>query len=106
MMGGGTSILLKTGRSAPESAKQPEIRLAIFLKVLHTARSRGENPLGNGGRHMLRLCGRELPLDMANCPGFYGFVIRTTNLAEKLAQYPARECREKFIKVFVTDYIL
>jgi hypothetical protein len=34
MMGGGTFILLKAGRSRPESAKQTEIRLAILLKML------------------------------------------------------------------------
>jgi hypothetical protein len=56
MMGGGTFILLKTGRAGPESAKQAEIRLAIFLKVLHTARFRGENPRPDGGKHMQWLC--------------------------------------------------
>jgi hypothetical protein len=38
MMAGGTFILLKVGRSWPESAKQAEIRLAILLKILHIAR--------------------------------------------------------------------
>jgi hypothetical protein len=37
MMGGGPFILLKAGRSWPESAKQAEIRLAILLKMLQTA---------------------------------------------------------------------
>jgi hypothetical protein len=34
MMGGEAFILLKTGRSGPESEKQTEIRLAILLKIL------------------------------------------------------------------------
>jgi hypothetical protein len=36
-----------------------------------------------------------LPLDMANSPGMAVFVIQITVLAEKLAQYVARECRKK-----------
>jgi hypothetical protein len=38
MMGGGTSILLNTGRRWLESAKQTEIRLAIFPKMLPIAK--------------------------------------------------------------------
>jgi hypothetical protein len=34
MMGGAAFILLKVGRSGPESAKQAEIRLAILPKIL------------------------------------------------------------------------
>jgi hypothetical protein len=33
-MGGGTFILLKTGRAGPKSTRQAEIRLAILLKIL------------------------------------------------------------------------
>jgi hypothetical protein len=39
MMGGGRLILLKTGRPRPESAKQAEIGLADFLKILRIAES-------------------------------------------------------------------
>jgi hypothetical protein len=37
MMGGGTSILLNAGRRRLENAKQTEIRLASFLKMLPIA---------------------------------------------------------------------
>jgi hypothetical protein len=69
MMGGEAFILLKAGRSGPESAKQAEIRLAIFPKLLHTGHIWGENPLRRWRKHMQWLCGREFPLDMANWPG-------------------------------------
>jgi hypothetical protein len=36
---------------------------------------------------------------MANLPGIVDYVIQITVLAEKLAQYPARKCREKIIQV-------
>jgi hypothetical protein len=39
MMGGAGFILLKAGCWGPESAKQAEIRLAIFLKILGIGRS-------------------------------------------------------------------
>jgi hypothetical protein len=35
MMGGGAFVLLKTGRFPPQSAKQDEIRLGVFLKILN-----------------------------------------------------------------------
>jgi hypothetical protein len=35
MMGGEAFILLKVGKTRPESAKQAEIRLASLLKILH-----------------------------------------------------------------------
>jgi hypothetical protein len=41
MMGGGTFILLKAGRSWPESAKQAQIRFASLLKILQIARFGG-----------------------------------------------------------------
>jgi len=44
MMGGGTFILLKTGRAGLESAKQAEIRLAILLKILQIARFEAATP--------------------------------------------------------------
>jgi hypothetical protein len=34
MMAGAAFVLLKVGRSGPESAKQAEIRLAILPKIL------------------------------------------------------------------------
>jgi hypothetical protein len=37
MMGGGPFILLNAARPWPESAKQPEIRLAILQKMLQIA---------------------------------------------------------------------
>jgi len=37
-MGGGAFILLKSGRTGPESAKQVEIRIADSLKILAIAR--------------------------------------------------------------------
>jgi hypothetical protein len=45
MMGGVAFILLKAGRTGPESAKQAELRLASLLKILHIARPEGEKPL-------------------------------------------------------------
>jgi hypothetical protein len=37
-MGEGASILLKTAHAGPKSAKQAEIRLASFPKILHKPR--------------------------------------------------------------------
>jgi hypothetical protein len=44
MMGGRAFILLKAGCIRPESAKQPEIRLANLLKILPIARSGEPKP--------------------------------------------------------------
>jgi hypothetical protein len=41
MMGGGAFILFKGGRPGPKSAKQPEIRFAVLLKILQIAHSGG-----------------------------------------------------------------
>jgi len=41
MMGGEAFILLKAGRSRPESEKQTEIRLAFLLKIVQIARPGG-----------------------------------------------------------------
>jgi hypothetical protein len=41
MMGGVAFILLKDGRTGAETAKQAEIRLASFQKILHIARFEG-----------------------------------------------------------------
>jgi hypothetical protein len=48
-MGGGAFILLKDARAGPKSAKQAEIRLAIFLKILPIARS-GAEALAKAGK--------------------------------------------------------
>ena len=48
MMGGGAFILLKAGRSGPETAKQAENGLAGLLKILQIAPSGGENSLAGG----------------------------------------------------------
>jgi hypothetical protein len=49
MMGGEAFILLKGARAGPKSAKQAEIRLAIFLKILPIARS-GAEALAKAGK--------------------------------------------------------
>jgi hypothetical protein len=41
MMGGVAFILLKDGRTGPETAKQAEIRLASLQKILHIGRFGG-----------------------------------------------------------------
>jgi hypothetical protein len=48
MMGGGAFILLKVGRSGPETAKQTEIRLAILRKILGNRPSRGSEVTSQG----------------------------------------------------------
>jgi hypothetical protein len=62
MMGGGAFILLKSGHLWPETAKQTEIRLAILLKMLHTAHfgTAGRTSTSDGCGYLL------FPLDMAN----------------------------------------
>lgn len=105
MMGGEAFILLKAGRPGPESAKQAEIGLAGLSKILSIARSRNEDSLAEGGKHMQWLCGCGFPLGMANWPGIGCFVIQITVLAVKMAQYPAAQCREKLMKVSVSAYI-
>jgi hypothetical protein len=60
-LGGGAFILLKSGPTGPESAKQAEIRLAIFLKILQ---DRSPAPESCGHLGMVK---RFLP-DMANLP--------------------------------------
>jgi len=66
MMGGGGFILLKTGRSGPESTKQAEIRLAGLPKILNIYRSGNQNPLAEGRKHMQWLYGCGFPPGMAN----------------------------------------
>ena len=48
MMDGEAFILLKAGRSGPESEKQTEIRLAFLLKIVQIARPGGG--IGSQGR--------------------------------------------------------
>jgi hypothetical protein len=48
MMGGEAFILLKGGRSGPESEKQTKIRLAILLKIVQVAGPGGG--IGSQGR--------------------------------------------------------
>jgi hypothetical protein len=66
-LGGGAFILLKSGPTGPESAKQAEIRLAIFLKILRIARCGGKSLAGAGELRALGMVKRFLP-DMANLP--------------------------------------
>ena len=47
MMVGGAFILLKGGRTGPESTKRAKIRLAILLKILQIAPSERRNRLAN-----------------------------------------------------------
>jgi hypothetical protein len=61
MMGGAAFILLKTGRRGPETAEQPEIRLAILLKIVQITGFFGPKPLAKGGAHMRWLYRRQLP---------------------------------------------
>jgi hypothetical protein len=53
MMGGGAFILLKVGHPWPETAKQPEIRLANLLKILRDRRIGGENTSQGGKGHAM-----------------------------------------------------
>jgi hypothetical protein len=53
MMGGGAFILLKVGHPWPETAKQPEIRLANLLKILRIAGFGGENTSQGGKGHAM-----------------------------------------------------
>ena len=75
-MGGGTFILLKTGRYRPKSAKQAESRLAILLKILRIWRSRKGVPdssrLRRKGHAVVVV---RIPSGMANLPGSVHFVI-------------------------------
>jgi hypothetical protein len=48
-LGGGAFVLLKGGPTGPETAKQPEIRLAIFLKILQVAGLRVRDSLAGAG---------------------------------------------------------
>ena len=50
MIGWGAFILLKDGRTGPETAKQAEIRLASLQKILHIGRFGGHKPLVKGGK--------------------------------------------------------
>jgi hypothetical protein len=75
MMGGVAFILLKNGRTGPETAKQAEIRLASLRKILHIARFGGQRPLVKDGKDMPWLCRRRFPPDMANLPRIVRFVI-------------------------------
>jgi hypothetical protein len=54
---------------------------------------------GPGAEAPARVVFAAILLDMANMPGIAGFVIQITVLARKLAQYPARGCREKMMQI-------
>lgn len=104
-MGGGAFILLKTGRSGPESTKQAEIRLAGLPKLLNISapgtkiRSQRADSTCNG---CTAADFREVWLIGH---GGARLVIQITVLAVKMAQYPAMECRNKSIQVSISDSI-
>lgn len=58
-MGGAAFILLKTGLSGPETAKQAEIRLAGLLKILAIGLRHGEKFLDNGAGYVQWLYWRD-----------------------------------------------
>jgi hypothetical protein len=67
-LGGGAFILLKGGPIGPESAKQAEIRLAIFLKVLQVAGFGTKVPPRAPDRARELGMSARFPPDMANLP--------------------------------------
>jgi hypothetical protein len=95
MMGAAAFILLKAGRREPKCVRQAEIRLARMLKILPIGRSGGPKPLAKPRGHMRWLWSRALPQDMANRPGIGRYVTWITVLAEKMAQYAARQRRQE-----------
>jgi hypothetical protein len=106
MMGGAAFFLLKAGIPGPESAKQAEIRFAILPKILGIGRSGPAKFARRSlGAHAMVVQLR-IPLGMANWPTFGRYVIQITVFAEKMAQYPARRCRLKLMKVTALDYLL
>jgi hypothetical protein len=75
MMGGVAFFLLKAGISGLKSAKQAEIRLAIFLTILGIGRpGPAKFALWSWAAHAMVVQARIL-LDMANWPAFPGYVI-------------------------------
>jgi hypothetical protein len=56
-MGEGASILLKSRRAGPESAKQVEIRLANLLKILAIARAGPKTAGEDRGGHVEAVSG-------------------------------------------------
>jgi hypothetical protein len=78
MMSAGSFIRLKAGRSRPESAKQAEIRLAIFLQILRIGRfkaGKSRSPKPAGAREGRQL--RRFPPIMANLPKLLDLLSRS-----------------------------
>jgi hypothetical protein len=97
MIGAAAFILLKAGVLGPESAKQPEIRLAGLPTILCIGRRESKNPLAERGVHMQRLCERNFRRIWLIGRESRRYVIWITVLAENSAQYPARVCRNKLM---------
>jgi len=75
MIGGAAFFLLKAGGSGRESAKQAEIRLAVFLKILAIGRSGPAKFARRSWAAHAMVVRVRIPLDMANWPPFGRYVI-------------------------------
>ena len=80
MMGGGALTRFNGGRPWLESAKQPEIRLAILLKILQI-----DGSLAGLKKDIRRLHSPLFPRDMANSAGLVPFVAKFTVFTRPLA---------------------